>query len=67
MIYVTAYIMLDRERQHTAHIPWSKFVQYAEFYNFTADQTDWLIEIGFRVDDEIVRERIKKATSNGHA
>jgi hypothetical protein len=53
--------MLDREREHTSYIPWSAFVAYGRHYGFTMDQIDWLVEIGFRVDNAIVPERLKKA------
>lgn len=67
-IYATAYIMLDRDRyEYTGHIPWSKFVDYGIFYQFTRDQIDWLVEIGFRVDNVIVAERIRKAKLGGNS
>jgi hypothetical protein len=60
-IYVTAYLVLDREREYHSHIPWSAFVRYGEFYQFTRDQIDMLIEVGYMVDNVILAERAKKA------
>lgn len=67
-MYANAYILLDSEREYHSDIPWSAYVRYGEYYEFTRDQTDWLIEIGRRVDKVILADRAKergntKATS----
>jgi hypothetical protein len=61
MIYANAYIALDTEREYTAHIPWSACVQYGQYYGFTRDQVDWLIEIVRLVDNVIVPKRAKRS------
>lgn len=61
MIYANAYIILDTERRDDlVNIPWSAIVQYGNFYGFTRDQIDWLIEICRLVDKDILADRAKR-------
>jgi hypothetical protein len=61
MVYADAYIMLDTERKYTEYVPWSACVAYGQYYGFTRDQTDWLIEIVRLVDKVIVPKRVKQS------
>jgi hypothetical protein len=68
-VYANAIIRLDAEREPLRDIPWSAYVAYGQYYGFTRDQTETLIEIGVRVDKEILADRIakaKRANRNGN-
>lgn len=60
MLYATAYIMLDTEREYCSYIPWSAIVAYGQYYDFTKDQIDWLVEVCRLVDKTIVAKRLKQ-------
>jgi hypothetical protein len=60
-VYLSAYLMLETERpDDLSFIPWSKYVMYGQYYGLDRDQIDWLIEIGFFVDNSILAERRKQ-------
>jgi hypothetical protein len=66
-IYETAFYRLDSERDYLRNIPWSRIVQYCEYYDLTHEQTDWMIEVIERVDNEILKVRKKEVEKGGNA
>jgi hypothetical protein len=66
-IYETAFYRLDSERDYLRNIPWSKIIYYCEYYELTSEQTEWMVEIIERVDNEVLKTREKEVKKGGNA
>lgn len=62
--YLDAFYDLDTERHHgngLMRIPWSKIVQYAEFYDMDVEETVFFIR---KMDDAHISHLAKEAKNN---
>jgi hypothetical protein len=67
VIFLTAYIDLDGEREYLRPIPWSAVINYAQFYEYDHTRAHELVYIIKSIDNVILPDRERKVkAANGN-